>query len=290
MENEPIAVDITSKPILKFPGGKALLVSEILPRVSIMFGTYQEPFVGGGALFFHLRGCGQLAGNVVLSDTNPELIGLYTVVRDDVDELLDALLVHEPHLNDADYHYALRSWDRQPDWSQRSAVERAARLLLLNKTCYNGVQRVNNQGQFNATFGRYRDPQVRNEPNLRAASTAIQGVDILVDDFAGVLDHAQPGDFLYFDPPYVPASGTAKFTGYTAGGFDIVEQHRVAYVVMCFAARGCHVLLSTAASPLMAELYKHFAMTEIDVRRSINCVGSKRGPVHEILVHAGPRA
>ncbi len=274
-----------ARPFIKWAGGKTQLLPALLRHVPPKFGRYHEPFIGSGALFFQLQALDKLRG-ALLSDSNPDLIALYTVVRDAPDELIAALQLHTTHATDRDYYYAVRSWDRRPDWPQRGVVERAARMIFLNKTCFNGLHRVNRQGQFNVPFGRYERPAVCDVPNLRAASDALQGVALLVDDFAGVLQRAEPGDLVYFDPPYVPRSATSSFTAYTRDAFDAHQHQRLAEVFTQLTRRGCAVLLSNSATPLVEELYAGFRMAEVPARRVINSAGAKRGLVPELIVRS----
>lgn len=274
-----------ARPFIKWAGGKTQLLPELLRRLPTSFKCYHEPFIGSAALFFQLQALGKLRG-AVLSDTNPELIEVYTVVRDTPEELIAVLQEHAAHCSDRDYYYRVRSWDRQPGWLQRSAVERAARMIFLNKTCFNGLHRVNRNGQFNVPFGRYDKPTVCDVPNLRAASCALHDAELLVEDFAGVLRRAAPGDLVYFDPPYVPSSATASFTAYTKDAFDAEQHRRLAMVFRRLTERGCKVLLSNSATPLVQELYAGFPIAEVVARRAINREATKRGHVHEFIVQS----
>ncbi len=274
-----------ARPFIKWAGGKTQLLPALLRHVPAQFGRYHEPFIGSGALFFQLQALGRL-DHALLSDANPELIMLYSVVRDAPDELIAALQVHTTRATDRDYYYDVRSWDRRPDWTQRGAVERAARMIFLNKTCFNGLHRVNRKGQFNVPFGRYEQPTVCDVSNLRAASEALQGVELLVDDFTGVLQRAAVGDLVYFDPPYVPRTATSSFTAYTRDTFDVQQHRQLAEVFMQLTQRGCTVLLSNSATPLVQELYAGFSMAEVPARRVINSAGSKRGAVPELIVRS----
>ncbi len=277
--------DLMARPFIKWAGGKTQLLPELLRRLPAAFGRYHEPFIGSAALFFQLQAQGRLRG-AVLSDTNPELIELYTVVRDAPEELIAALQEHAAHCLDREYYYAVRSWDRQPSWRQRAAVERAARMMFLNKTCFNGLHRVNRRGQFNVPFGRYAKPTVCDGANLRAASAALQDAELLVDDFAGVVGRAAAGDLVYFDPPYVPSSTTASFTAYTRHAFGAEQHERLAQVFRRLTERGCTVVLSNSATPLVQELYAGFPMTRVVARRAINREATKRGTVHELIVQS----
>lgn len=182
-----------------------------------------------------------------------------------------------------------RGWDRRPDFTQRPLVERAARTIFLNRTCYNGLYRLNNKGQFNAPFGYYKNPLIVDSDNLREVSRALRHAELRVADFAAVLDYAHAGDFIYFDPPYVPVSPTASFTSYTRRGFDETEQRRLAAVFHQLAARGCYVMLSNSSTTLAHQLYAN--AYEVDVvlaSRKINCDGKRRGLVEELIACSFP--
>lgn len=274
-----------ARPFLKWAGGKGQLLGELTSRLPMRFRRYHEPFVGGGALFFHLASLGRLKQGAVLSDYNSELVDCYRVVRDDVETLIVTLQEHAPHFNEPDYFLAIRSWDRQSNFKERSRVERAARTLFLNRTCYNGLYRLNNKGQFNAPFGHYKNPLVCDPINLRAVSKALQAVELCTGDFATVLQRAEPGDLVYFDPPYVPLSPTSSFTHYTGQTFHEEEQRRLALVFRELTTRGCAVMLSNSYTDLARELYDHAATSAtVLASRKINCDGQKRGYVEELIV------
>jgi DNA adenine methylase len=270
---------------VKWAGGKGQLLQQLAPYLPRHFGRYIEPFVGGGAVFFHLYRRGRLDGrDVVLIDRLEELIDCYRIVRDEVDALIDALEPHEAAKLDREYYYEVRAWDRQPDYHERSDVERAARFVYLNRTCYNGLYRVNRKGQFNVPMGRYRNPKVRDTDRLRAASAALQGAVLLADDFGRCLDVAEAGDLVYFDPPYHPLSQTANFTAYTAGDFREDDQRRLAEVFAELDARGCWLLLNNSDTPLIRQLYDGYEQIRLSANRPINSKGGRRGAVAELLV------
>lgn len=276
---------VPARPFLKWAGGKGQLLPELTLRLPAQFRRYHEPFVGGGALFFHLWNSGRLRHSAVLSDSNPELIACYEAVRDEVEELIDLLLELRPHFGDREFFYEIRGWDRRPDFPQRPRVERAARTIFLNRTCYNGLYRLNNRGQFNAPFGNYRNPLIVDPENMREVSRALQHVELFVSDFSAVLQRALPGDFVYFDPPYVPLSTTASFTAYTHQGFAEAEQRRLAEVFLALAGQGCFVMLSNSYTELARSLYAGQPVHEsLYASRKINCDGRKRGTVAELIV------
>jgi DNA adenine methylase len=243
---------------------------------------YFEPFVGSGAVFFHLRGQ-RLFSSYYLSETNEELLNCYRAVRDHVDELIARLREHQAR-HSRDYYYAVRNLDRNSAWIHASSVERAARLIYLNKTCYNGLWRVNRQGHFNVPMGRYKNPEIVNEARLRAASRALQGVHLAVEDFEQVIRRAGRGDFVYLDPPYIPLSETANFTSYTQEEFGEYEHRKLALVFAELDRRGCRVMLSNSDTPLTRELYRDFRIETVSARRAINSASTRRGAIPEVVV------
>jgi DNA adenine methylase len=265
---------VKAKPFIKWAGGKSRLLPEMArwfpPREKI--GKYFEPFMGGAAVFFYLQ-----HPNSWLSDSNMALVELYQMVQQNVDDLIKALRIHR---NEREYYYEVRA--QSP--ADLSPAQRAARLIYLNKTCFNGLYRVNSRGEFNVPFGRYKNPTICDEVGLRAASRALQQTQITHQNFESVLVHAQPADFIYFDPPYQPLSKTSSFTSYTADKFGEAEQRRLAEVFAELAQRGCHVMLSNSDTPLIRELYQDFNIHEIRVGRAINSKGDGRGKITELLV------
>ena len=274
-----------AKPFLKWAGGKTSLLPELLQAAPEQIETYYEPFVGGGALFFALQAEGRFK-RAVLSDSNKELINAYIQVRDNVDGLVEALSVHQRKYHSAEdraeYYYTIRGK------KLTCSLGGAANLIFLNKTCYNGLYRVNSQGGFNVPHGRYRNPTICDKGNLRAVSAALQGVELRVGDFADVPSRASGGDFVYFDPPYVPLSETAYFTSYTAKEFGIDEQKRLATTATLLAKQGSHVALSNSGHPDVVETYsaKVFTLGEVRARRAINSDAKSRGPILEYLIQS----
>jgi DNA adenine methylase len=263
-----------ARPFLKWAGGKRQLLDALLKRVPSQYGTYFEPFVGGGALFFALR-----PPRAVLADVNERLIRTYKGVRDDVESVI-ALLKTYPH--DSAFFYELR--EREID--AQSDTEVAAWFIYLNKTGYNGLYRVNRRNRFNVPFGRYVNPTICDHSTLRACAAALRHVDLLVvDDFGTVVGRAKPGDFVYFDPPYVPLSTTASFTSYTSGGFGRKEQTRLRDVARGLKRDGVSILLSNSSAPLVRELYSEgFRIEEVSATRFVNSRGSGRGAIPEFIV------
>ena len=268
-------------PVVKWAGGKTQLLPLIEPLVPAAFNMYHEPFVGGGALFFRLwsaRG----SFSPVLIDMNSELINTYCVIRDDLESLIPLLREHERNHSKTQY-YKVRS--KKPS----SAAERAARLIYLNKTCYNGLYRVNSRGEFNVPMGSYKNPSVLEEDVLAAANRAFQAATLETGDFADVLPQASRGDFVYLDPPYYPISATSSFTGYVVGTggraeFGSGEHQRLARVFKLLDEKGCYVLLSNSDSPFIRQLYSEYEILEVEARRSINSNGSRRAGVTELVI------
>lgn len=220
-----------------------------------------------------------MAAGVRLADSNTELVNCYQVVRDDVPALMEKLTKHREQ-HQQDYYYQIRA----QHVSELSPVERAARFIYLNKTCYNGLYRVNRAGQFNVPLGRYKNPAIFDEAVLQSASRALQGVDIVQADFRELLHWAQAGDFIYLDPPYAPLTKTANFTSYTAVTFGEREQTELAAVFHELHRRGCLLMLSNSWTETTLALYREFHCREVKASRAINSKASKRGPVSELLV------
>lgn len=263
---------MTPRPFLKWAGGKSQLLGQLRARIPKSFDRYFEPFLGGGALFFALR-----PARGVLSDVNREIIDCYTAVRDDVTDLVAAL---RDHRYDSKHYYAVRGADP----AKLPRIERAARTIFLNKTGFNGLYRVNRAGKFNVPFGRYAKPAICDEENLRGCSAALANVELVAADFESAAGRAAAGDFVYFDPPYVPLSRTAAFTAYAPGGFDLDAQSRLAAFFGKLAGRGVAVLLSNSDVPEIRKLYARYRIDSIEATRVINCKGTRRGPVRELLV------
>jgi DNA adenine methylase len=266
---------VTPRPFLKWAGGKGQLLTQYQRLFPRSYRRYFEPFVGGAALFFHLRPSG-----AALSDRNGELIDCYRAVRDEVEPLIEVL---KQHRYEEGHYYAMR--DRDP--RELPLHERAARTIFLNRTGFNGLYRVNRAGNFNVPLGRYTNPLICDEKNLRACSAVLKDVHVEARDFSEVQQHARRGDFVYFDPPYVPISDTADFTSYVPGGFSWEHQVRLAEVFTDLAARGVKVMLSNSDVGRLRELYGDFDIVEVQASRNINSVGSRRGAkVQEIVVRS----
>ena len=263
-------------PFLKWAGGKGQLLPTLSGFLPTKFGRYFEPFVGGGAMFFHLYGQ-RPALNAVLSDLNDELINCYEVIRDDVEQLIADLRKHK---NESDYFYKVRAQSTE----NLSRTERAARIIYLNKTCFNGLYRVNSRGQFNVPFGSYKNPRTCDEENLRAVSQALTNADLSCSTFEQSLKRAKRGDLIYLDPPYQPISSTSNFTGYTKGCFSSNDQASLAELVGKLSDRGCKIMLSNSDNEYIRELYSNFRIETVYANRAINCKGDRRGKITEVLI------
>lgn len=266
-------------PVLKWVGGKRQLLETFRPLLPKRITTYCEPFVGGGALLFSLQ-----PNTAYINDINPELILVYTVIKENVDGLIAEL---EKFENSAEQFYAVRDWDRDREYYESlSDVQKAARVLYLNKTCFNGLYRVNNAGEFNSPFGNYRNPNIVNAPVLRAVSAYFNSADIHMTtmDYADVLRNVPKGAFVYLDPPYDPVSETASFTGYSRGGFSRDDQIRLRECCDDLNARGIKFMLSNSATDFITEQYAAYNITIVQAKRAVNSVASKRGDVDEVVV------
>ena len=266
-------------PVVKWAGGKRQLLDELCPLLPKRISSYCEPFVGGGAMLFRLQ---PAAARV--NDINEGLIRLYEVIRDDVEGLIAALSVHK---NEEAYYYAVRDWDRDPArYAALPAVEKAARLLYLNKTCYNGLFRVNSAGAFNTPFGRYKNPTIVNADTLRAVSRYFNAARILFScrDYAEVLAETERGTFVYLDPPYDPVSPTANFTSYARGGFGRDDQIRLRECCDELNRRGVRFMLSNSSTPFIREQYAAYHITTVKAMRAVNSDAAGRGQVDEVVV------
>lgn len=264
------------RPFLKWAGGKNRLIPQYEGYFPQRFHTYYEPFLGGGAVFFHLQ-----PTKAILTDINAELITTYRCVRDHVEELIELLKEHKIGHNkyERDYYYDVRSYPERTDLKQ------AARFIYLNKTCFNGLYRVNSQGKFNVPLGRYKNPGICQEDVLRIASQALSQADIQQADFTQVLKYATSSDdFVFFDPPYYPVSETSYFTAYSRNAFGKSQQVELRDVFVKLAERGVKVMLSNSDCEFIRKLYNSFNIHTISAARSINSNAQKRGKITEVLV------
>ena len=267
-------------PFLKWVGGKRQLMPSIVDHLpeNIKDYKYIEPFIGGGAVFFNLQ-----PKNAVINDYNEELINVYQVIKDNLDELIIDL---KKHKNEAEYFYTIRSLDRNGEFKKLSAVQRASRVIFLNKTCFNGLYRVNNAGEFNSPFGRYKNPNIVNEPTLKAVNKFLNNnnVEINSGDYSEILKQADKKCFVYLDPPYHPISESSNFTGYVQGGWNIYDQIDLKTACDELHKRGVKFLLSNSSADFIKDLYKDYKITIVKANRAINSNGADRGEVDEVLI------
>lgn len=270
------------KPFVKWVGGKRQLLKQFRdlglypPELfDPTTNTYYEPFVGGGAVFFDL-----LPERAELSDLNRELVVTYNVIKNNIDELIFSL---KQHIYDKEYYLEVRA----KNVNKLSDIEVASRFIFLNRTGFNGLYRVNKKGQFNVPFGRYSNPVICDEENLRRVSRELQNVIIKHQDYTSVLKNAQKGDFIYFDPPYYPLNRTSSFTAYTSESFLEKEQTELRDTFVELHKRGCYIMLSNSDTPFINDLYSEIdgaTIHKITAGRAINSKGSGRGKITELLV------
>lgn len=277
-ESAPPPSPRTARPILKWAGGKQQMLPVLLPRLPERFGRYVEPFVGGGALFFALA-----PEDAVIGDANPELVSLYRAVAADVEAVighLDGMTVSR------EAFYA----ERARDWRRMSPARAAARTIYLNKTCFNGLYRVNRAGAFNVPYGRFaKPPRLADADRLRAAAAVLGRATIVEGDWRDTVSaHVRPGDLVFLDPPYLPVSAYSDFKRYTAAQFREADHRLMGPVVRALAERGCHVMLTNANHPLLAELFPEAEIAVVPTRRHVNCRGDRRTG-EDAIVTLSPR-
>ena len=264
------------RPFLKWAGGKTQLLPHLIHRIPNSFNRYIEPFLGGGALYFALQ-----PKVAFLADCNNELINCYQIVRSQLEELIEEL---KGYRYDKEMYYAARELDRRPDFASLSRVKCAARLIYLNKSCFNGLYRVNSRGEFNVPFGAYTNPTILDQQNLRGCQELLQKAVIQSGNFEQVLEVADKGDFVYFDPPYAPTSETSDFTHYSKDGFDDVAQEMLLLVCLQLNQRGVKWMVSNSNTALIQELYRGFKIEPVCALRAINSKAEKRGSVIELII------
>lgn len=265
-----------AKPVVKWAGGKGQLLKQIEEHLPQEFNTYYEPFIGGGALFFRLWNS-QRIKNAVISDNNPDLINIYEVIKKNPEELIIELKKSK-YRNEKEAYYKIREWE------PRKPVLKAARMLYLNRTCFNGLYRVNSKGKFNVPFGKYKNPKLLDESNIWAVHEALRNTEIRLCDFEKAVKGAKQGDFVYFDPPYYPLSTTANFTGYTRNSFNEEDQRRLAETFKRLAGMGVYVMLSNSHTEFIKKLYDQFNLKIVYARRAINSDANGRGQIKEYMI------
>lgn len=272
------------KPFLKWPGGKRQLLNEIngiISCIPVKYNRYFEPFVGGGALFFNL-----VPKRAYISDINPELVNAYEVVKNDVEGLIRSLHEHK-RKHCEDYYYKIRNVDRDPSYKEWDKVRKASRLIYLNKTCFNGLYRMNSRGQFNVPYGFYKNPAIVDEQNLRMCSAALQGTEITDESFERIEKKVRKGDLVYFDPPYAPLSRTSSFTKYYKDDFNEDKQEALKELCSRLTKKGAYFILSNSYTDSVKKLYKQdekFTLHTVKASRAINCKAEGRGKINELIV------
>lgn len=261
-----------AEPVVKWAGGKWRMLSQLLPLFPERYGRYYEPFLGGAAVFLGLQ-----PGGAVLSDVNADLVTLYRVIQTDVESLIADLARHR---YERDYYYRVRA----QDGARLSPVQRASRTLYLNRTCFNGLYRVNRRGEFNVPFGRYTNPTICDADRLRAVSAALAGCRVVDQDYATATATAVDGDLVYFDPPYFPLTRTSNFTSYTKMAFGPDDQRRLAAVFDDLTARGVACVQSNSDTPFIRGLYAHHRIDLVTARRAISRDPESRGLVTEVVI------
>jgi DNA adenine methylase len=276
----PALPDPVASPVVKWVGGKTKLLPELIARLPDRFERYYEPFAGGAALFFRVA-----PRRAVLADSNADLMSLYSYLATDVAGVVRRL-EHHRAAHCEDHYYATRTrWnDRE---RSRSSADRAATFIYLNKTCFNGLWRVNRAGAFNVPIGRYTDPPICVPDALRAASAILARATLRCGDYRVAVADANRGDFLYFDPPYDPVTPTANFTSYTPDAFGPDDQRALADTARALVARGCKVMLSNSDTFFIRSIYKGFHIDRVKCARAINSNASRRGDVDEVIISAG---
>lgn len=269
------------KPILKWVGGKRQLMNEIVSRLPENYNNYYEPFLGGASVLLALN-----PEVSFVNDINPELINVYNTVKNNHEELINLL---KEHKNESDYFYEVRSIDRDiKKYRKLSSIEKASRIIYLNKTCYNGLYRVNSRGELNAPFGKYKNPLICDEENIREVSEFFNksNIEFFNEDFEVFLNRCETGDFVYLDPPYDPVSDSSSFAGYNAGGFSRHDQQRLKEICDELNNRGVYFLLSNSSTDFILNLYNEpdYTIDLVDAKRNINSKAENRGAVKEVLV------
>lgn len=277
--------NIFLKPILKWAGGKRQLLPVISPLLPKKYSTYVEPFIGGAAVLLHLQ-----PKNAIINDYNDELINVYNVVKNKPEELLLELESHSKMNSEIgkEHFYSVRAWDRNPENFpvNYTDVQKAGRIIYLNKTCFNGLFRVNSQGQFNTPYGKYVNPNIINKPSIMALSRYFNenNISIKRGDYKKVLKNLPKNSFVYLDPPYLPISDSSSFTGYTDNGFTLQDQIELRDQCNLLNEQGIKFLLSNSNHPQIFDLYNNYDIKEVPAKRAINSKGNKRGQINEVLI------
>lgn len=270
----------TLQPFTKWTGGKRQLLPVIKSLMPDNYNSYFEPFIGGGAVFFEL-----IPKKAIINDFNSELINCYRQIKDNPQKLIELLVEHQKN-NSKDYYLELRSVDRDNRIHAMSDTERAARIMYMLRVDFNGLYRVNSKNQFNVPYGRYKNPKIVDSDLILSISQYLNknNIEILTGDFEKAVEDVGDGDFVYFDPPYIPLSETSAFTSYTHEGFSYEEQVRLRDVFRKLDKKGAYVMLSNSSSPLVEELYKGFNIHKVEATRTNGAKASSRGKISEFIV------
>lgn len=269
-------------PVLKWVGGKRQLLNEIIPLIPSSCSTYVEPFIGGGAVLFEYQ-----PKKAIINDYNSELINVYNVIKEYPEDLIKELQFHKEH-NTAEHFYIVREYDRNTCfYAQMTDVQKAARIIYLNKTCYNGLYRVNSAGQFNSPYGKYKNPNIVSEHIIKAISKYFNENKVIIKngDYKDALKGLRKGAFVYLDPPYMPISTSSSFTGYTENGFDEDMQKELKDECDKLNKKGIKFLQSNSDCEFIRMLYKDYNIKTIRAKRSINSKGNSRGEINEVLIY-----
>jgi len=272
------------QPFIKWVGGKRGLIEQILPLFPKDFNDYYEPFVGGGAIFFELFAKGLLYNKkVILSDINGELVNTYKVIKNNPFELIDNLeRFKEQHTKE--FYYKIRELDRKENYNQLSNLQKATRFIYLNKTCFNGLYRVNKKGYFNTPIGSYKNPNISNRDQILNASEALQNVQIVQQSFKEIIKQAKKNDLVYFDPPYYPLNNSSNFTSYDSNCFLENEQFELFELFDKLSDMGAKVVQSNSDTKFIKDLYKNYDIKIVNANRFINSKGNGRGKITEVLI------
>ncbi|MFC3928563.1 DNA adenine methylase [Streptococcus caprae] len=270
----------TLQPFTKWTGGKRQLLPVIKSLMPDDYNNYFEPFIGGGAVFFDL-----IPKKATINDFNSELINCYHQIKDNPEKLIELLTEHQKN-NSKEYYLELRSADRDDRINDMTNTERAARIMYMLRVDFNGLYRVNSKNQFNVPYGRYKNPKIVDSELILSISSYLNNNDICIlnGDFEEAIKNVQAGDFVYFDPPYIPLSETSAFTSYTHEGFSYEEQVRLRNVFKRLDKKGAYVMLSNSSSPLVEELYEGFNIHKVNAIRTNGARASSRGKISEIIV------
>lgn len=272
------------QPFLKWAGGKRQLIPQMEKYFKkVKYTNYYEPFIGGGSILFYLQ-----PNKAVANDYNKDLIECYKCIRDNYEELITKLKEYEKMNTEEDF-YRIREYDRKTEYNKWTPVEKSARLIYLNRTCYNGLFRLNSAGQFNTPFGKYKNPNICNEPVLKSLHEYFINNDIEFrnEDFEKCCDDVPKGSLVYFDPPYDQFDNQVNFVGYTENGFTKDDQVRLKMLCDKLVDKGCTVIVSNSATPFIKELYndkERYSIHILMAKRNINSNGNKRGEIQEVLI------